>query len=149
MLLINPDWLINVKRFYRRYPGRSILAVVALAISVWLLLLHHYLHAALAFNIVVQCLITHKHSTRLHQAEFVPVVLAELKIEHNMLHVKHRQLNIEKVKKIVVDQIDKQHAIIDFPFNVYGKLTMRFPACQLPAVKDWVSHHLPHTKIIR
>ena len=79
---------------------------------------------------------------------FVPDVLAELKIEPDMLHVKHRQLNIEKVKRIVVDQLDKQHAIIDFPFNGYGKLAMRFPASQLPALQDWFRQHLPHTEII-
>jgi hypothetical protein len=76
-------------------------------------------------------------------------VFAQLKLDQPMLHVKHRQLQISDVKKGVLDQLDEQQAIIDFPFNVYQKLAMRFPASQLPAMQQWLNQHLPLAQVIK
>lgn len=149
MLLKNPNWPINIKRFYQQYPGRCVLAIIALTATVWLLWRQEYLLALIMFNVVVQCLASPKRQEERHVAVFVPDVFAELKLEHNRLHVKHRQLNVGKVKKVVLDQLDEQLAVIDFPFNVYGKLAMRFPVSQLPALQDWFKQHLPHAELIR
>jgi len=76
-------------------------------------------------------------------------VLAELKLEQDVLHVQQRQLKVDTIKKVALDQLDKDYAFIDFPFNVYRATFMRFPAEQLPAVKAWIQQHLPQAQIIR
>lgn len=149
MLLKNPTWPYKVKHFCRQYPGRCILAAIALVATIWLLLKREYLLALIMFNVVVQCLAAHKIEDKQHHTVFVPDILAELNLKHDMLHVKHRQLHVSKVKKVVLDQLDEQHAFIDFPFNIYQKLAMRFPAGQLPAVQAWVQQHLPDAEIIQ
>ncbi|WP_213995432.1 hypothetical protein [Arsukibacterium sp.] len=101
------------------------------------------------FAIAIQCLISDKSQQRWQQAEFVPDIFTQLKLEQQMLHVKHRQLQIIDIKKVVVDQLDDKEALIDFPFNVYQKLAMRFPASQLPALQAWLKQYLPTAQIIQ
>lgn len=140
--------LLKITSFYRRYPGRSWLALAALAASVWLLWQQNFMQALVFFSIVIQCLTFHKNQDKKHLPVFVPDIFAELNLKQDMLHVKHRQLQLSKIKKVALDQLDEQHAIIDFPFNVYQKLAMRFPASQLPALHNWLQKHLPDARII-
>lgn len=141
-------WL-KIKSFYRRYPCRSLLAVAALIAAIWFGVLQKYLYTALMLNVVIQCLIAHKNQGKKHLPVFVPDIFAELNLKQDMLHVKHRQLPLSKIKKVALDQIDDKEAVIDFPFNVYQKLAMRFPASQLPAIQHWLSQNLPGAQLIK
>tara|TARA_R110002126_G_scaffold16500_16_gene65854 strand:+ start:1800 stop:2249 length:450 start_codon:yes stop_codon:yes gene_type:complete len=144
----NLSWHIRISCFYKQYPRRSWLAVVAFIAAFSLGMLQKYLYAALMVNVAIQCFIAHKNQEKRHLPVFVPDILAELKLQQDMLHVKHRQLPVSKIRKVALNQIDDKEALIDFPFNVYQKLAMRFPASQLPALQAWLKQYLPMAQII-
>ncbi len=141
-------WL-KIKSFYRQYPDRCLCACAAIIVTTGFVWQQHYFSALIMFAIAIQCLISDKSQQRWQQAEFVPDIFTQLKLEQQMLHVKHRQLQIIDIKKVVVDQLDDKEALIDFPFNVYQKLAMRFPASQLPALQAWLKQYLPTAQIIQ
>ncbi len=140
---------VKTRNYCRNHPWRLLLAAVCFLALLWFIYSREVLYSILAINGIIQSMFVGLVPSKHNEQEFVPDVLAVLKLEHNMLHVKHRQLHVSKVKKVVLDQLDEQQAIIDFPFNVYGKLAMRFPASQLPALQQWLNQHFPEAKIIK
>lgn len=149
MYLLNPDHWLKLKSFYVQNPGRCYGALIALAVSALYVWQQNYMPALVMLGVMIHCLTYDKSQQQWQHAEFVTDVFTQLKLEQQMLHVKHRQLQIADIKKVVLDQLDEQQAIIDFPFNVYQKLAMRFPASQLPALQQWLNQNLPLAQVIK
>lgn len=134
--------------YCRQHPWRFKLATLCLVTMFWFIYSGEVLYAIIAVNGLIQSLFL-GHSPKHYEQEFVPDVLAQLKLEQDLLHVKQRQLKVAEIKQVVLDKLDNEHAFIDFPFNIYRSAAMRFPVAQLPAAKAWLNQHLPHAEIIR
>ncbi len=125
------------------------LALGCLALAVYCFLELNSVLGLLWINAALNALTIGLFPQQHYVQPLVSDVLAELKLEQDVLHVQQRQLKVDTIKKVAVDQLDKDYAFIDFPFNVYRATAMRFPAEQLPAVKTWLQQHLPQAEIIR
>lgn len=128
-----------------RFP----LSLVLLALAVYCFWELNFVVGVLLINAALNALTIGLFPAQHYVQPLVSDVLAELKLEQNVLHVQQRQLKVDTIKKVALDQLDKDYAFIDFPFNVYRATFMRFPAEQLPAVKAWIQQHLPQAEIIR
>ncbi|GGW66143.1 hypothetical protein [Alishewanella tabrizica] len=129
-------------------PWRLAIIAASLVMTIVNLYRGEFVFSLLWLSIILQALTLGVLGDRQYEYEAVADVLAQLKIEHGMLHVKHRQLHVQNVKKIALDALDDDYAYIDLPFNIYRSVAMRFPIAQMPLVKDWISTHLPHAEII-
>lgn len=89
-------------------------------------------------------------ASKAHQAgEFFADPLSQLSVTGTTLTVKQHQLDVTAINKVVLDRLDDDEGLLDFPFNRYQKTAMRFPAEHLPAVRQWLLTHLPNATIIR
>lgn len=134
---------------YRAQPWRIAAAAVALTIALWQLSNREAIWALIWCNVAIQVLVLGVFPQKHHEPALVADILAELKLEHDMLHVKQRQLKVSEVKKIALDKLDDEYAFIDFPFNIYRAVAMRFPIAQLPALTAWLDANLPDAEIIK
>lgn len=90
------------------------------------------------------------HSSKAHPVgEFFADPLSQVSITGTTLTVKQHQLDVAAINKVVLDRLDDNEGLLDFPFNRHQKTAMRFPAEQLPAVRQWLQTHLPKATIIR
>ncbi len=142
-------WRVKIRAFSRKHPYRMFLAILSLLAVAWFLYSGALLQAFIATGACMQILTLGLVPPQQYEQEFVADIFSQLKLEQDMLHVKQRQLKVSAVKKIVLDQLDEEQALIDFPFNIYRAVAMRFPAAQLPAVRAWLKQHLPAAEIIR
>ncbi|WP_423187937.1 hypothetical protein ACO1PK_06890 [Alishewanella sp. d11] len=142
-------WYQKIYAVCKAQPWRLAITLLFCLIAIYYFKQHEVIIGLLALNVALQALYLGVIPQQRYEQEFVPDVMAELKIEQDMLHVKQRQLKLADIKTVALDQLDKDYAFIDFPFNVYRATAMRFPAEQLPAVKTWLQQHLPQAEIIR
>lgn len=145
----NLVWYQKIAAAVKTQLWRLVVALIFVLIAIYYVIQNEFFPALLAINVSIQALFIGALPNKHFDQEFVPDVMAELKIEQDMLHVKQRQFKVTDIKKVALDQLDNENAFIDFPFNVYRAAAMRFPASQLPAVKAWVQQHLPQAEIIR
>lgn len=145
----NPVWYQKIYAAAKAQPWRIVLALLLLVIAIYYFIQLDIFVGLLALNAALQALCLGVFPQKQFEQEFVPDVMAELKIEQDWLHVKQRQFKVADIKSVALDQLDDENAFIDFPFNVYRAAAMRFPASQLPTVKAWVQQHLPQAEIIR
>lgn len=145
----NPVWYQKTYAAAKAQPWRIVLALLLLVIAIYYFIQLDIFVGLLALNAALQALCLGVFPQKQFEQEFVPDVMAELKIEQDWLHVKQRQFKVADIKSVALDQLDDENAFIDFPFNVYRAAAMRFPASQLPTVKAWVQQHLPQAEIIR
>lgn len=142
-------WYKKVYVACKTQPWRIPLALACLALAAYGFFEINIFLGLLGINAALNVLTIGLFPQQHYVQPLVSDVLAELKLEQDVLHVQQRQLKIDTIKKVAVDQLDKDYAFIDFPFNVYRATAMRFPAEQLPAVKTWLQQHLPQAEIIR
>lgn len=149
MMNNNPVWYQKIYLAAKAQPWRIVVALIFLIIAIYYVIQDEFFPALVAINVSIQALFIGAFPNKHFDHEFVPDVMAALKIEQDVLYVKQRQLKVTDIKKVALDQLDNEYAFIDFPFNVYRAAAMRFPAAQLPTVKAWVQQHLPQAEIIR
>lgn len=142
-------WYKKVYVACKTQPWRIPLALTCLALAIYYFLEFNFVVGVLLINVALNALTIWLFPQQHSVQPLVSDVLTELKLEQDVLHVQQRQLKVDTIKKVALDQLDKDYAFIDFPFNVYRATSMRFPAKQLPAVKAWIQQHLPQAEIIR
>lgn len=145
----NLVWYQKIAAAVKKQPWRLVITLIFLLIAIYYVKQNEFFLALFAINVSIQALCLGALPNKHFDQEFVPDVMAELKIEQDVLHVKQRQLKVTDIKKVALDQLDNDYAFIDFPFNVYRAAAMRFPVTQLPTVTAWLQQHLPHAEIIR
>lgn len=148
MILKAPSPFSRIQSFCQHHPLRLFLTTAFLLATIHYALQQNFLLTIAALNGVIQSLILGLQPKPSSEPEWVADVFTQLKREQDVLHVKQRQLRVQQIKKVALNKLDEQQALLDFPFNFYRAAAMRFPASQLPAVKHWLATELPQAEII-
>lgn len=128
---------------------RIIGAGLCLILTIYSLFRSDPIWAILSFNLAIQCAFFGLIPKKQHEPYLTTDIFSQLKCDQDIVYIRDRQLPIHQVKKVALDQFDKDYALIDFPFNIYRAAAVRFPLSQLPQIQCWLQQHLPDAEIIR
>jgi hypothetical protein len=80
--------------------------------------------------------------------ETIKNMLYLLEVRGDYLRVGMEQIPIDKLKRVAVGPLDKEFAVLQFPYNPMYQIDYSFPIQQLNDVRAWFRSELPDVELI-